>query len=116
MPKVLEFLRIVFVKFVQNIRLNLIFIKPGLIVVIASIDLSLSFMALLISLARSNGDLLLILDKNIAAFDEISQLNFDGGISVFIPSKSSGKIILPLLDKSKSIFLIFSKYSSNIFI
>ena len=67
-------------------------------------------------LARSVGDLLFNLDRTIATFVEISQLNFAGGISAVIPSSLSGKIKLPFFDRSDKISLIFSKYSSKIFI
>ena len=54
--------------------------------------------------------ILFIFDKNIPTLVERSQLNFSGGISVFIPSRLSGKIIKLSLDKSKRIFFILSKY------
>ena len=44
----------------------------------------------MINSAISNGDLLLALDKTKATFVDISQLNFSGGISTFIPVKFSG--------------------------
>ena len=61
------------------------FIKPGVAMVIVSINLSLSFIIGASCSASSMGYLLLILDKTIATLVEMSQLNFGGGISVFIP-------------------------------
>ena len=40
--------------------------------------------------AKSRGDFLFVFDKTIATFVEISQSNFSGGISTFIPFKDSG--------------------------
>ena len=70
------------------------FIKPGLAIVIVSINLSLSCIIGASCSASSMGDLLLILDKTIATLVEMSQLNFGGGISAFIPLKLSGTVIL----------------------
>ena len=61
-------------------------------------------------------DLLLIFDKTIATFVEISELNFSGGSSVFMPASELGNINSLLDAKSSRINLIFSKYSSKIFI
>ena len=88
----------------------MIFINPGFTIDTSFIDLS-SFSRLFANIsANSKGGFLFIFDKTIATFVEMSQLNFSGGISVFIPSKLSGKIILPFFDKSKIIFFILSKY------
>ena len=67
-------------------------------------------------LPKISQHLLFNLDRTIATFVEISQLNFAGGISAVIPSSLSGKIKLPFFDRSDKISLIFSKYSSKIFI
>lgn len=72
----------------------MILIKPGFAIVTVSINLSLSFNIGASCSASSIGGLLLILDKTIATFVEMSQLNFCGGISAFIPLKLSGTIIL----------------------
>ena len=75
-------------------------VKPGLTIDISSIKLSLSLIALAKVAAKSVGVLLFAFDKTIATFVEISLLNFEGGTSVVMPSKLSGKINSPLFDKS----------------
>ena len=108
-PKIFEDLTISSIKLVQKIGLNLIFIKPGFATFTFSIKSSLSLIIKAKVSAKSNGFFLFILDKTIATFVEISQLNLIGGISVLIPSKLSGKVILSFLDKSNKIFFILSK-------
>ena len=76
---------------------------------ISSILLSLSFIRSAICLASSSGDFLLILDKTIATFVEISPVNFAGGISTLIPDKLSGNSNKLFLWADLIIFSIFNK-------
>ena len=103
-------------KLVQKIGFNFIFINPGFTTDIFSINGSLFFNLSIIISAKSIGDFLFIFDKTIPTFDEISQLNFSGGISVFIPSNESGNLTKPSFDKSIRDFFILSKYISKMFI
>ena len=112
----MEFLTISSTKFVQKITLNLMLIKPGLTTDILSINLSFFLIASVKIAARSVGDFLFILDKTIATLVEISLSNFEGGISVVIPSNFSGKIKSPFLARSNKIFFILSEYWSKMFI
>ena len=96
--------------------LNLILIKPGLTTDISSISLS-SFLIFSAKIdARSNGDLLLILERTIATLVEISLSNFEGGISAVIPLSESGRIKSPFEESVERISFILSKYCSKIFI
>ena len=67
-------------------------------------------------LAKSIGDFLLIFDKNIATFVEISQSKLAGGISTLIPFKDSGKTINLSLFSFLININILSKYKSKMFI
>ena len=72
--------------------------------------------AMLAEKAKSNGDLLLGLERTIATLVDISQLNFSGGISTFIPDKFSGSSNILF---SFAFFInskILSRYISKIFI
>ena len=84
--------------------------KPGFTTDISLINGSFFLSASAIVPAISKGGFLFIFDKTIPTLVERSQLNFSGGISVFIPSRLSGKVIKLSLDKSKRIFFILSKY------
>ena len=66
--------------------------------------------------AKSDGDLLLILERTIATLVEISLSNFEGGISAVIPLSESGNVKSPLEDRVDKISFILSKYCSKIFI
>ena len=68
-------------------------IKPGFATETSSIYSSKDFIFSDKILAKSKGDLLFILERTIATFVDMSQLNFSGGISALIPSKDEGKII-----------------------
>ena len=94
----------------------MILINPGLTTSAFSIILSFSTKDLDITFPRSIGDFLFAFDSTIATLVEISQSNFAGGISAFIPSKLSGKIISLFFDKELNTSLILSKYKSKIFI
>ena len=76
---------------------------------ISSILLSLSFIKSAICLASSIGGFLLILDKTIATFVEMSPLNFAGGISTLIPDKLSGNSNKLSLWADLITFSIFNK-------
>ena len=65
-------------------------IKPGLTTSILSIFESFFIKLFSIFFANSIGLILLILDKIIATFVEISESNCSGGMSTFIEFKSSG--------------------------
>ena len=96
--------------------LNLILIKPGLTTDISSINLS-SFLIFSAKIdARSDGDLLLILERTMATLVEISLSNFEGGISAVIPLSESGRIKSPFEESVERISFILSKYCSKIFI
>ena len=91
-------------------------IKPGLAADISSISLSLFFINLINSSAIIKGLFLLLLDKTIATFEDMSHLKLAGGISTFIPSRLSGNSIKPSLFNSLTNSLILSRYKSNMFI
>ena len=91
-------------------------IKPGFTTDISSINLS-SFLIFSAKIeARSDGDLLLILERTMATLVEISLSNFEGGISAVIPFSESGKIKSPFEESVERISFILSKYCSKIFI
>ena len=64
--------------------------NPGFATDIVSISLSLFLISGASFSASSSGEVLLIFDKTIATFVEMSQSNFGGGISALIPLKLSG--------------------------
>ena len=78
--------------------------KPGLTTDISSISSSFFLISSNKILASSKGDLLFIFDNTIATLVEISLSNFEGGVSAVIPSRDSGKIKSPFLDRSNIIF------------
>ena len=91
-------------------------IKPGFTTDISSINLS-SFLIFSAKIeARSDGDLLLILERTMATLVEISLSNFEGGISAVIPLSVSGRIKSPFEESVERISFILSKHCSKIFI
>ena len=83
---------------------------------IVSMLLSFFFNSDEIFSAKILGDVLLIFERTIATLVEISQSNFRGGTSVFIPLNVLGIITSFFLLKSTKIDLILPKYKSKIFI